>query len=168
MGVRDPSRSESRIARRQGRAQDILELVRPVAILMCKEFFGHLGQPAGQGGGGFLHARSPTLPNDRTHGIDVMGDESDRDAAHVGRMLDEPAEAVGGDCDHRIAESVGSAPDVVGGEKQGITCRLREPACHDRVARLIEPIALGLHPCCEPARELRERLFGPRHRIFGH
>ena len=66
------------------------------------------------------------LADDGAHRIDMLIDQRDRNAAHVGRVLDQPAQAVGGRRDERIAEGRGLALDVVGGVKQRVAGRLVE------------------------------------------
>ena len=83
---------------------------------------------------------------DRAHRVDVLFDELDRDIRHVRRVFDQPAQTVGGGRDQWKAEGRGFALDVVGGVKQTVSVDLAEAAFADRLARLVEPVAFGLHP----------------------
>ena len=83
----------------------------------------------------------------------------------VGRVLDQPAQAVGGRRHQRKTEGRGFALDVVGGVEQRFLVGLGEAGFDDGVARLVEPLAFGFHPVDEFARQLGQRLFGARDRI---
>ena len=56
--------------------------------------------------------------HDRLDGVDVMRDQVGRHRVEIGRVLDDPAQALGGSARRRIAEGGGIALDVVGGAKQ--------------------------------------------------
>ena len=50
----------------------------------------------------------------------MLVDQLDRDARGVGRVFDQPAQAVGGRRHRRIAEGGGFALDVMGGVEEGV------------------------------------------------
>ena len=58
------------------------------------------------------------LAHDRLDGVDMMRDQVGRHLVEIGRVLDDPAEAVGGGAGGGIAEGGGVALDVMGGAKQ--------------------------------------------------
>jgi hypothetical protein len=77
-----------------------------MAIFRGKEFVRHLAQAGGQhpgdiGAGVFAH--------DRAHGIDMLVDDRQRDLFQVGRVLQQPAQAVGNRTDGGVAQRAGIA-----------------------------------------------------------
>ena len=100
---------------------------------------------------------------DRAHRIDVLIHQLDRNAGHVGRVLDQPAQAVGGRRHQRKSEGRGFALDVMGGVEQGVLVGLGEAAVGDVAAGLVEPLAFGIHPGGEFRRQVRPAPF-PRAR----
>ena len=71
-------------------------------------------QFAGRHGGVELGA----LAHDRLDGVDMMRDQVGRHLVEIGRMLDDPAQALGGGAGGGKAEGGGVALDVMGGAKQ--------------------------------------------------
>ena len=134
-------------------------------VLVRQEFVGDLAQPLGQRVGDLRDVGPRLLADDGAHRIDMLVDQRERDARHVGRVLDQPAQAVGGRRDERIAEGRGLALDVVGGVEQRLAGRLGEALGLDVAARGVEAVAFRVHPGREFARKLRQRLLGARHRI---
>ncbi len=89
-----------------------------VAIGVSEVFVGDGAQlPAqfarradGVGLGAFAH--------DRLNGVDVMRDQVGRHLVEIGRVLDDPAQALGGGASGGESECGGVALDVMGGAKQ--------------------------------------------------
>ena len=63
---------------------------------MHEKFVGHLAQPPGQLAGQFLGIGADIFPVDRAHRIDMLVDQRQRDVGQIGRMLDKPAQTIGG------------------------------------------------------------------------
>ena len=99
------------------------------------------------------------------YGIDVLVDQRQRNTLHVRRVLDEPAQAFGGTDDSGKTERAGFALDVMGGAEKHVVALLGEAVALDVLPRGFQPVALGLHPAGEFARQFRQRRFGARHRI---
>jgi hypothetical protein len=89
------------------------------------------------------------LARDRPHRVHVLLDQSERNARHVGCVLEQPAQAVGGADDRRIAERGGFSLDVVRGSKQFRVRFFGEALAHHLLARHLEALAFGLHPLRE-------------------
>ena len=147
------------------RREDVGEHVRPVLVLLRQEFVGDFAQPLGQRVGDLRDVGARLLADDGAHRIDMLVDQRDRDAGHVGRVLDQPAQAVGGRRDEGIAEGRRFALDVVGGMEQRFAGRLDEALGLDVAARGVEPLAFRIHPGRELARKLRQRCLGARDRV---
>ena len=81
-------------------------------------------------------------------------------------MLDEPAQAVGNTGDGGIAERAGFALDVMGGAEQHLVGLLGEAVALDVLPRGFQPVALGIHPAGEFARQFGQCRFGARHRVI--
>ena len=112
---------------------------------MQQEFIGDLAQPFGQLAGEFLGVGAGIFAIDRTHRVDVLIDQLGRNAVGSGRVLDQPAKAVGRGRHRRIAEGGGFALDIVGGVEQrlfvgvgeAVDARSRGALC--RAARIRNP-----------------------------
>ena len=98
------------------------------------------------------------LADDRAHRVDMLVDQRERDAAHVGRMLDQTAQAVGWRRHDGKAEGRRFAFDVMGSMEQRLVRRLGEAFGLDVAPRGIEPVAFVVHPGRELARQLGQRL----------
>ena len=72
----------------------ILEIVRAVAILVGEEFVGHLAQLCGELAAVLLRVLR-VFADDGAHRVDVLVDQRAAAARHVGRVLDQAAQAVG-------------------------------------------------------------------------
>ena len=105
------------------------------------------------------------LADDGAHGVDVLIDERERNAPRIVRQLDQPAQAVGDGGDQRKAQGGGLAFDVVAGAEQRLALLHRQAVAPDVGARLVELLALVVHPAVEFRGQLRQRGFGARHRI---
>ena len=137
-----------------GGAKDVFQIIRPEAVFRFEEFVGDFAQPPGQRGGGVEQVGAGIFAHDRAHRIDVLVDQRQRNPLHVRRMLDQPAQAVGGTDDGGITERAGFALDVVGGAEQYVVGLLGEAVALDVLPRGVEPLALGIHPAGELARQL--------------
>ncbi len=62
--------------------------------------------------------RPGALAHDGLNGIDVMRDQIGRHLVEIGRVLDDPAQALGGGASGGKSERGGVALDVMGGAKQ--------------------------------------------------
>ena len=77
------------------------------------------------------------LAHDGLNGVDVMRDQLRRHLAEIGRVLDDPAQAVGRGTCGRKAERGGIALDVMRGVKQLFAIVLGKPVLEGRgVSRL--------------------------------
>jgi hypothetical protein len=77
-----------------------------------------LVQPPGECGGDRGKVGAGMFAGDGAHGIDMLLDEAQRNASHVRRVLDQPAQTVGDRADRRVAERGGLALNVMRGAKQ--------------------------------------------------
>ena len=105
------------------------------------------------------------LARDCPHRVHMLLDECQWNAGHAGRMLEQPAQAVGCADDGRIAERGGFALDVVRGPKQFGMGLFGEALPHHFSSRRFEALAFGLHPLREFGGQLRQRRLGTRYRI---
>ena len=105
---------------------------------MHEKLVGDHAQSLGQRGGKLLGVGVGIFVVDRAHRIDMLIHQFDRNARHVGRMLDQPAQAVGGQHDQGKSEGRGLALDVMGGVKKVILARVGEAAGGDTAPGLIQ------------------------------
>ena len=84
-----------------------------VAVDVHQIFVGDAAQPAAQLACHLGAVEPGVIVHDRLDGVDVMHDQFGRHLVEIGRVLDDPAQALGGGRG-RIAEGGGIALDVVG------------------------------------------------------
>ena len=70
----------------------------------------------------------------------MMRDQVGRHLVEIGRVLDDPAQAFGGDAGGREAEGGGVALDVMGGAKQLVARGAGKAICQDRGVGGREPV----------------------------
>ncbi len=104
-----------RDAGNERRREDALEIIRPVTILVPEKLVGDFAEPPCQRAGDISEINAGIFANDGAHGVDVLVDERQRDALHVGRMFEQAAQALDHPGGTRITECRGLALDVVGG-----------------------------------------------------
>ena len=93
-------------------------MLRTVAIGVSEIFVGEAAQLPAQFAGRAGAVEPGALAHDRLDGIDMMADQFGRHLVEIGRVLDDPAQAVGGDPGGGESEGGGVALDVMGGAKQ--------------------------------------------------
>src|ERR1700753_323325 len=69
--------------------------------------------------------------HDGLNGVDVMRDQLGRYLVELGRVFDDPAQAVGGGAGGRVTESGGVALDVMGGTKQFLASEVGKTVLED-------------------------------------
>ena len=105
------------------------------------------------------------LAHDRLDRVDMVGDQVRGHLLEIGRVLDDPAQAVGGGAGRGIAEGGGIALDVMSGAKQLFAAVVGEAVLENGGVRGGEPVGLDRHPVLEFAGQAGERLFRARDRI---
>ena len=88
-----------------------------------------------------------------------MGDQVGRHLGKFGRVLDDPAQALGGGAGGRVAEGGGVALDIMGGAKQLFAVLVRKAVLQNGGVRGREPVGLDRHPVLEFARQAGKGLF---------
>src|SRR4051794_18326741 len=95
----------------------------------------------------------------------MVGNQVRGHLIEFGRVLDDPAKAIGGGAGRGIAEGGGIALDVMSGAKQLFTAFVGKAALENSGVRGREPVGLDRHPLLEFAGQAGERLFCARHRV---
>jgi hypothetical protein len=86
-----------------------------VAVDVDQVFVGDPAQLSAEFAGDFRGVELGMIAHDRVDGVDMMRDQFRRHPVEIGRVLDDPAQAFGGDGGGGVAEGGGIALDVVGG-----------------------------------------------------
>ena len=94
-----------------------------------------------------------------------MRDQIGRHLVKIGRMLDDPAQALGGGAGGGESEGGGVALDVMGGAKQLFAREAGEAVLENGGMRRRKASGFDHHPVLEFAGQARQRLFGTRDRI---
>ena len=87
----------------------------PVAIDVSEIFVGDAAQLPAQFARHADGVELGALVHDGLNGVDVMRDQIGRHLGEIGRVLDDPAQALGGGAGGRETEGGGVALDVMGG-----------------------------------------------------
>jgi hypothetical protein len=111
-----------------------------------QEVVGDLAQSPVQHVRNLLDVGAGPFADDGANGIDMLIDERERNALHVRRMLNQAAKTIRGRRDEGITECRCLALDVMGGVKQRVARRFREPPGLDVSAGDIEAVAFRIHP----------------------
>ena len=106
------------IRRHDARGEDGFEVLGAVAVGVGEVLVGDAAQLPAQFAGHADGVELGALAHDRLNGVDVMRDQVGRHLVEIGRVLDDPAQALGGGARGRVSEGGGVALDVMGGAKQ--------------------------------------------------
>src|SRR5262245_29984786 len=102
------------LVRAERRSQAAVEVLRAVAVLVRQEIVGDLAQARGEPVCGGLSVLEMRFADDGAHGVHMLVDELAGNAVELGRMLDQPAQAVGHVAGEGEAKSLRLALDVMG------------------------------------------------------
>ena len=91
-----------------------------------------------------------------------MRDQIGRHLVEIGRVLDDPAQALGGGAGRRETEGGGVALDVMGGTEQFVARGFRKAVLEDGGVGRREPVGFDFHPVPEFAGQAGQRLFRAR------
>ncbi len=134
----------------------------PVAVDVNQIFIGDAAQLPAQFGGDGGGIELGVIVHDRQDRLDVIGDQFRRHPVEFGRVLDDPAQAVGGGGRGGISEGRGVALDVMGGAKQFLVGVFGKAVPDDGRVRGRKPVGLDHHPVLEFAGQAGKRLFRAR------
>src|SRR6266404_570817 len=110
------------------RCEDRFDVVWTVAVGVQEIFVGDAAQLAAQFAGHAGGVELGALAHDGLNGVDMMRDQVGRHLIEIRRVLDDPAEALGGGASGRVSEGGGVALDVMGGAKQLLAGEIRKTA----------------------------------------
>ncbi len=130
------------------RSEDILQIVRPKAILGLEKLVGHLAEPLGDGLRQVDEIGSAVFAHHGTESIDMLVDQRKRNPRQVRAVFKQPAQAFCDPGQSRIAESGGLSLDVVGGAEQFVAGLLGK-IFRDLAACRFKPLAFRQHPVAE-------------------
>src|SRR5262245_16086115 len=99
---------------------ELFENFRTLSIFVQQKFARDLVQAFGQRGRKLLGIGTRILSINRSHCVDMLIDQFERDTGDIGRVLDQAAETVSGRCYRRISECGRFALDVMGCMKERI------------------------------------------------
>ena len=80
--------SPASLARYERRAKNVIEIVRPIAILVRQELIGDLAQTLGQRKGHGVNVGARVFAHYGAHRVDVLVDKRERNAVEVSGVLD--------------------------------------------------------------------------------
>src|SRR6266404_4526769 len=116
------------LPRHDARCEDRFEVLGTVAIDVQEVFVGDAAQLSAQFAGHAGGVEPGALAHDGLNGVDMMRDQLGRYLIEIRRVLDDPAEALGGGASGRVSEGGGVALDVMGGAKQLLAGEIRKTA----------------------------------------
>src|SRR3981189_932861 len=106
------------LPRGDARCEDRLEGLGTVAIGVSKIFIRDAAQLSTEFARHAHGVELGALAHDRLNSVDMMRDQIGRHLVKIGRVLDDPAEALGGGASGRVSESGGAALGVLGRAKK--------------------------------------------------
>src|SRR5258705_8939681 len=145
------TRRVASLPRRDARCEDRFEVLRTVAVSVNKIFIRDAAQLSTEFAGHAHGVELGALAHDRLNGVDMMRDQIARHLVKIGRVLDDPAEALGGGASGRVSESSGVALDVMGSAKQLLAGEFRKTVLANCRVGGREPVGFDRHPVLEIA-----------------